>query len=126
MVSDVPQAIKLSWRGEVTMIVSPSRPQSVVVAVASKVSGLYDVAALSLAFRYNFDPSALFSEIVVPSVKYPEEASGPSTGVPAENCVNNEGLVRGTGFTYHYSGGKSGIQDPDRHGFVILWPQLHC
>lgn len=43
--------MKFSCLGEVVMIVSPSRPQSVVVAVVPKVNAWYDAVPLVLRFR---------------------------------------------------------------------------
>jgi len=74
--------MKFSWRGDVVMIVSPSRPQSVVVAVVPNVRALHDCASLLSMLRYSFDPLALFRAIVPPTVKRPEEDSGPNMGVP--------------------------------------------
>ena len=51
VVSAVEQARKLSSRGAVVIIVSPSSAQSVVVATVSSVSGLYEVAALVSRLR---------------------------------------------------------------------------
>ena len=65
----VEHARKLSCRGAVLMIVSPSRPQVVVVATASRESGLYEVGALLFRFRKSLLPSAPLSEIVLPIVK---------------------------------------------------------
>lgn len=61
------------------MIVSPSSPQAVVVAVASKESGKYEVLA-SPIFKYR-DVFVLW--MVSPIVKYSDVASGPMTGVDA-------------------------------------------
>lgn len=47
VVSDVEHARKFSSLGLVVMIVSPSRAQSVVVAVAPSVSALYDAVPLA-------------------------------------------------------------------------------
>ena len=74
----VAHARKFSSLGLVVMMVSPSSCQSVVLAVASKVNGLYDVVALVCTFKNCF-PVALFSVIEVPRVKYPDEDSGPRT-----------------------------------------------
>lgn len=74
--------MKLSCLGEVVIMVSPSSPQLVVVAIAPKARDLYDCVPLLSMLRYSFEPLALLSEIVLPSVKRPEEDSGPRTGVP--------------------------------------------
>jgi hypothetical protein len=76
------QAMKLSCLGDVVIIVSPSRPQFVVVAVDPNVNDLYDCVPLLSMLRYTFEPFALLRAIVLPRVKRPEEASGPRTGVP--------------------------------------------
>lgn len=60
----------------VVIIVSPSSPQPVVVAVASKESGRYEVLA-SPIFKYR-DVFVLW--MVSPIVKYSDVASGPMTG----------------------------------------------
>ena len=44
------------------MIVSPSKPQSVVVAVGSNVRVLYEVLADSSMFRKSVEPFGLFKE----------------------------------------------------------------
>jgi len=59
----------------------------VVVAVALNVTGFHAVVAFVLTLKYNLEPSGLFKEIVLPMVKYPDEASGPRVGTPPE-CVN--------------------------------------
>ncbi len=64
------------------MMVSPSNPQSVVVAVASNDNGLYEVVALVLTLRYKELPSSEFKVIIEPMVKYADEDSGPSLGAP--------------------------------------------
>lgn len=74
---------KLSCLGAVVIIVSPSNPQSFVEAVGSNVRALYDVDAPSSSFKKSLDPSALLSVMVLPKVKDPDEASGPSTGLPS-------------------------------------------
>lgn len=64
------------------MIVSPSSAQFVVVAVLASVSGLNDVDAVVFAFKKSgVCPES--SIVPAPIVKYPEEASGPSTGWPS-------------------------------------------
>jgi len=64
------------------MIVSPERLQVVVVAVASKDNGFQSVVAFASTFKNKLVPFALFSWIVLPIVKYPDEASGPRVGIP--------------------------------------------
>ena len=62
----VAHARKFSSLGLLVMIVSPSRTQSVVVAVLLKVRGLYDVAAFVWTLRYRgVEP---VREIVPPAI----------------------------------------------------------
>lgn len=60
------------------MMVSPSKPQPVVVAVVPNDNGLYEVEAVSM-FMYNPDPVSRID----PEMMYRLPlASGPSTGIP--------------------------------------------
>lgn len=61
------------------MMVSPSRPQAVVLAVASKVRGRYEAVFVPM-FRYS---EVFWLWMVDPTAKNSPVASGPMTGVPA-------------------------------------------